>query len=251
MMEEPVKKRGIVAVGDLEVDLDARRVSREGDEIRLGRLSFDLLKVLVEAAPVALSTDDLVERVWGGDAISDETVQQRVSLLRRALGREPKRDYIETLRGFGYRLAVEPRPLDPLPSAAIPPRNRFARAARALILTLVVIALILVLTLLAIGLRKLKRASLGGPGAPSVSAVAAHEVAGTTGAALSVGRLPSAAAAEAISSRRRPYAEPANADSDLHIAFGGAALSLVPLENWPSSDCGRHSPAEKDPRRRS
>lgn len=173
MPEDPVKQRGIVALGDLEVDLDARRVSREGRELRLGRLSFDLLQVLVEAAPAALSTDDLVERVWGGDAISDETVQQRVSLLRRALGREPTRDYIETLRGFGYRLAVEPRPLHPVPSAAMPPSSRFSRAARALIFALIVIALLLVVVLLSIALRKLKRASLGRPGPPVVSAMVA------------------------------------------------------------------------------
>ena len=60
-------------------------MSRDGTELSLGKLSFDLLDALIRAAPTALSSDEIVARVWSGDAVSDENIKQRVSLLRRAL----------------------------------------------------------------------------------------------------------------------------------------------------------------------
>ena len=90
-----MKKREIIELGDLEVDLEARRVSRGGEEIQLGRLSFELLEALIRAAPAALSTEEIVQAVWAGDIVTDETVKQRVSLLRRALGQGNGRENLQ------------------------------------------------------------------------------------------------------------------------------------------------------------
>lgn len=151
-------------LGDLDVDLGARRVTRGGRELDLGKLSFDLLEALIRAAPTALSNDEIVERVWSGDVVTDENVKQRVSLLRRALAGGSDREYIETLRGFGYRLADAPGLLagtDRGASSDSASRPRSERLARALLLFLAITSLLLLITVLAIAARQLKRSGTG------------------------------------------------------------------------------------------
>ena len=157
-----MKERDVMELGDLVVDLEARRITRGGSELQLGRLSFDLLAALLRSAPAALSSDDIVEEVWSGDFVTDETVKQRVSLLRRALGQEPGREYVETVRGFGYRLGMHPErpsPAEPrVPGPSFVPRS----PARTALLILGIISLLLLITLLATAIRQVKR-SLGPP----------------------------------------------------------------------------------------
>jgi len=79
-------------------------------------LSFDLLVTLVRAAPNLVSLEQLVERVWPGLVVSPETVVQRVKLLRDALGDDSHAPrYIEGVRGRGYRMLAEVRPLTERP----------------------------------------------------------------------------------------------------------------------------------------
>src|SRR5215472_6311362 len=99
-------------VDDLIVDLAPRRVKRAGTAIPLKSLSFDLLVTLVRAAPNLLSFEQLSERVWPGLVVTPETNVQRVKLLRNALGDDPHAPrYIEGVRGRGYRMVAEVRPL--------------------------------------------------------------------------------------------------------------------------------------------
>jgi len=101
-----IQPAAICRVDDLTVDFARRKVFRDdGSEISLPALSFDTLKALIEAAPEVLSASDLIDRAWRGSVVSDETVTQRIRLLRQALQddrRHPR--YIETLRNVGYRL---------------------------------------------------------------------------------------------------------------------------------------------------
>jgi TolB-like protein/DNA-binding winged helix-turn-helix (wHTH) protein len=99
-------------VDDLIIDLAPRRVRRASTVIRLQALSFDLLVTLVRTAPNVVSFDQLSERVWPGLVITPETIVQRVKLLRSALGDDPRAPrYIEGVRGRGYRMVAEVRPL--------------------------------------------------------------------------------------------------------------------------------------------
>ena len=99
-------------VDDLTIDLAPRRLRRAGTVIRLQALSFDLLVTLVRAAPNLLSFEQLSERVWPGLVVTPETIVQRVKLLRSALGDDPHAPrYIEGVRGRGYRMVAEVRPL--------------------------------------------------------------------------------------------------------------------------------------------
>jgi TolB-like protein/DNA-binding winged helix-turn-helix (wHTH) protein len=100
-------------------------VRRAGTVIRLQALSFDLLITLVRAAPALLSFEQLAECVWPGLVITPETIVQRVKLLRGALGDEAHAPrYIEGVRGRGYRLIADVRPLtekEAVPASSVPP----------------------------------------------------------------------------------------------------------------------------------
>jgi TolB-like protein/DNA-binding winged helix-turn-helix (wHTH) protein/tetratricopeptide (TPR) repeat protein len=92
-------------IDDLEVDIGKAEVMRQGEIIPLPKLSFDLLRALINAAPGIATIDDLLQQVWPGLVVSPETVAQRVKLLRDAINDDSKRPrYILGVRGRGYRL---------------------------------------------------------------------------------------------------------------------------------------------------
>jgi DNA-binding winged helix-turn-helix (wHTH) protein len=120
---EPNGRRGalraleVYQISDLAIDLARQRVTRAAAEIALPKLSFDLLLVLIRAAPAVLSNDELMAQVWPGLVVSPETVSRRVKLLRDALGDDPRAPrYIAGLRGRGYRLIPEVTSVEEVPS---------------------------------------------------------------------------------------------------------------------------------------
>ena len=112
-------------VDDLIIDLGQQRVTRGERDIALPRLSFDLLVTLTRAAPNLVSFDQLMERVWPGLVVAPDTISQRVSLVRDALGDDPHAPrYIAGVRGSGYRMVATVRPLKdrrrPAPARELP-----------------------------------------------------------------------------------------------------------------------------------
>jgi DNA-binding winged helix-turn-helix (wHTH) protein len=93
--------------GDLHVNVGRQRITRDGIEIPLPNLSFQLLLALIRAAPNILSVELLMARVWPGLIVSPETMAKRVNLLREALGDDAQDPhYIAGVRGRGYRLVA-------------------------------------------------------------------------------------------------------------------------------------------------
>ena len=90
---------------DLEIDIDAREVTREGQAITLTRVEFDLLATLTERPGAVLGRGQLGERIYGeAFEADDRTLDSHVKNLRRKLGPPPDGgDYVETVRGVGYR----------------------------------------------------------------------------------------------------------------------------------------------------
>src|SRR5690606_36936473 len=98
--------------GDLQIDLRTRLVLRDGAELEVTSLSFDLLLALVKAAPALVTFDTLMQSVWSGVVVSPETLTQRVKLLRQALGDSADNPrYIVAVRGHGYRMLAAAAPL--------------------------------------------------------------------------------------------------------------------------------------------
>lgn len=91
---------------DLRIDLTAHRAWVADREILLTALEFKLLRCLMERQGEVQSRKELLGRVWGIQAdVTTRTVDTHVKRLRHKLG--PASDYIETLRGVGYRFGAE------------------------------------------------------------------------------------------------------------------------------------------------
>jgi two-component system, OmpR family, KDP operon response regulator KdpE len=95
--------------GALKVDLNARRVFVNENEVRLTKNEFKLLAMLVRHAGLVLTHKQLLEEVWG-PAYADELHYLRVYMgqLRHKLEEDPTRPkYLRTESGVGYRLLAE------------------------------------------------------------------------------------------------------------------------------------------------
>jgi two-component system phosphate regulon response regulator PhoB len=96
-----------VEFGKLKIDRGAHRVWSEGQELELTALEFKLLVTLFERKNRVQSRSTLLNDVWGIEAdITTRTVDTHVKRLREKLGTSG--DYIETVRGVGYRFAESP-----------------------------------------------------------------------------------------------------------------------------------------------
>ncbi len=94
-------------LGDLQVDYRRKKAFIAGAELRLTPMEMRLLEYLCRNAPNVVSRDTLIERVWDREFEGEttRTVDYHVRALRKKLGdtAEDAR-YIETVRGFGYRM---------------------------------------------------------------------------------------------------------------------------------------------------
>lgn len=99
-------------VSDLDVDLRLRTVKRGRETLDIRDLTFDMFAFLITKAPQTVSRDDFAEHVWRVSHLSEETIVQRVAILRRALGKSAKSPkYIRTVRGIGYAMACDVQPV--------------------------------------------------------------------------------------------------------------------------------------------
>jgi DNA-binding response OmpR family regulator len=90
-----------VRAGDVEVDLDARRVLVGGAEVELTTKEFDILAALAGRAGTAVSRQQLMDEVWGDAYLAvSRSLDVHLTQLRAKL-RHP--ELLTTIRGFGYR----------------------------------------------------------------------------------------------------------------------------------------------------
>ena len=90
---------------DLEMDLEAHRVFRNGNAIHLGPTEYRLLNVLLERPTRVYSREQLLDRVWGHDIyVEERTVDVHIRRLRKALDGNDGQNLIRTVRGGGYSL---------------------------------------------------------------------------------------------------------------------------------------------------
>jgi len=105
--EGKTPESSVVDFGSLRIDRDAHRVWVEEEEIELTALEFKLLVTLYDRRNRVQSRGALLDHVWGMDTkIATRTVDAHVKRLREKIG--AARDYIETVRGVGYRFAETP-----------------------------------------------------------------------------------------------------------------------------------------------
>jgi predicted ATPase len=79
----------------------------DGTEVALRPQALDLLLYLVQHADRVVTKSELLEKVWRGVSVSENTLPQTIVAVRRALDEAPGQELIQTVRGRGYRFAAE------------------------------------------------------------------------------------------------------------------------------------------------
>jgi len=100
------ERSSVVTVGELVVDLGARRVTLAGAELRLTNLEYKLLVALARHPGRVLTHGQLMREVWGHSAVVvSRTVDTHIGELRRKLESDPALPrHLLTVRKAGYRL---------------------------------------------------------------------------------------------------------------------------------------------------
>src|SRR5436309_486084 len=122
---------GVLSFGPFQLDPARRRLTRDGEPIALPDRHVDILLLLASNAGRIVPKDALIEAGWKDVAVSDNSIEQAISGLRKTLGsQQDGTPYIETLARRGYRLAVpvergQPRQSDAALDALLAPYRAF------------------------------------------------------------------------------------------------------------------------------
>jgi non-specific serine/threonine protein kinase len=122
----------------LVLDLSRRELRARGISVPIGGRAFEILAILAQSGEELVGKDELMQRVWPGAIVEENTLQAHIAAIRKALG--PDRDSLKTVSGRGYRLVgnwtrggttrsaqppnSEPRPVASEPSPVARQRSR-------------------------------------------------------------------------------------------------------------------------------
>jgi two-component system phosphate regulon response regulator PhoB len=102
----PERIDSMLRAGDIELDRESHRVTRNGRQVHLGPTEFRLLEFLMQNPGRVFSRAQVLDGVWGRNAYVDErTVDVHIGRLRRATNRGNEFDPVRTVRGAGYAFA--------------------------------------------------------------------------------------------------------------------------------------------------
>lgn len=95
----------VYTFGDVRVDWRRAEVTRNGQPIELAAREYHLLRYLIEHREATISRDELLNEVWGYDAMpTTRTVDVHIGLLRQKLEPNPRHpQFILTVHGLGYK----------------------------------------------------------------------------------------------------------------------------------------------------
>jgi two-component system KDP operon response regulator KdpE len=103
----PGEEEPVITAGGLEVDIAARIVRRDGDEVHLTPIEFDLLRTLARNRGRLITHRDLLTQVWGPEYHDDtQVLRAHIANLRRKIEPADGERLIRTDPGVGYRFAA-------------------------------------------------------------------------------------------------------------------------------------------------
>lgn len=104
----PTDDSGRLVAGVLTLDTISRRVLHEEKEIKMGPTEYRLLEFFMSHAGRAYSRTQLLDHVWGtGEYLEERTVDVHIRRLRKVLEPTGTSQYLQTVRGHGYRFLTE------------------------------------------------------------------------------------------------------------------------------------------------
>lgn len=103
-----------VQFGEFTFDRAGRQLLAQGAAVHLSPKAFDVLRVLLDRRPEAVSKDDLLASVWPDTFVVEASLTMVIAEIRRALGdhsRSPR--FVRTVQRYGYAFSAEARELTP------------------------------------------------------------------------------------------------------------------------------------------
>ena len=99
---------GHIIVQGLDLDINAHRLTINGDPIPIGPTEFKLLELLMSNPNRAFGRAQLLDRVWGRSVyVEERTVDVHILRLRKALSKFDLDRLVQTVRGIGYRFSED------------------------------------------------------------------------------------------------------------------------------------------------
>ena len=96
-----------IEVGGLTLNVADHRVEVKGEKVELAPTEFRLLQFFMSHPDRVYSREQLLDHVWGrGVYVEERTVDVHIRRLRKALGPVNCENYIQTVRGAGYRFST-------------------------------------------------------------------------------------------------------------------------------------------------
>ena len=139
-----VQDKHLYQFGPFSLDRVKRRLTRDGEPVKLTPKAFETLLALVEQRGKTIEKDDLLNKVWAGVAVEENNLNQCITALRKSLGdSRQESQYIATIPGVGYRFVAEVSEIEDSVADTPPPANppRVARPLRYAVLIAVPLAL--------------------------------------------------------------------------------------------------------------
>jgi DNA-binding response OmpR family regulator len=94
----------VLRVGDLELDPGACTVRRGGRELELHGIGFEILRILMTAAPAVVRKEELAAELWAGAPPQSHALRTHVYQVRQVIDKPFASPLVETVHGVGYRL---------------------------------------------------------------------------------------------------------------------------------------------------
>jgi len=104
----PANNQGCLTVGELTLDTVSHRILHGDQEIHMGPTEYRLLEFFMSHQGRAYSRSQILDHVWGANAyLEGRTVDVHIRRLRKALEPSGTSQYLQTVRGHGYRFLAE------------------------------------------------------------------------------------------------------------------------------------------------
>ncbi len=101
------KKENVITNGGLEIDTKSKTVSVDGEEIKLTKIEYKIVELLMKNIGTVFSNDEIYKMVWNEDSfITDNTIAVHIRHIREKIEINPKEPkYLQVVWGIGYKIA--------------------------------------------------------------------------------------------------------------------------------------------------
>ncbi|EGT3616453.1 response regulator transcription factor [Clostridium perfringens] len=105
MMKKDEKKSNAYVIGGLEINVDRKEVTLDGESIKVTPIEFKILHLLMKSPGRVFSAEEIYERVWNENAVNTDTVMVHVRNIREKIEIDPKNPkYLKVVWGVGYKI---------------------------------------------------------------------------------------------------------------------------------------------------